>query len=116
MVNAGAMARFQFQRLGYFRVDPDSTRARLVVNRTATLKDTWAKTAGVSACQVVSESVVRGQSGAETDGTAEEQLPRFPVHGRNIAPVGAPDHSSFGRWSRGDREQKISPTMRAFVK
>ncbi len=33
----------QFERLGYFTVDPDSTPALPVFNRTATLKDTWAK-------------------------------------------------------------------------
>ncbi len=36
-------ARYQFERLGYFCVDPDSTADRLVFNRTVTLKDTWAK-------------------------------------------------------------------------
>jgi glutaminyl-tRNA synthetase len=35
--------RFQFERLGYFCVDRDSTPNRLVFNRTVTLKDTWAK-------------------------------------------------------------------------
>lgn len=35
--------KFQFERLGYFCVDPDSTPERLVFNRTVTLKDTWAK-------------------------------------------------------------------------
>jgi glutaminyl-tRNA synthetase len=35
--------RFQFERLGYFCVDRDSTAARLVFNRTVTLRDTWAK-------------------------------------------------------------------------
>jgi glutaminyl-tRNA synthetase len=35
--------RFQFLRQGYFCVDPDSTVAGLVINRTATLRDTWAK-------------------------------------------------------------------------
>lgn len=35
--------RFQFQRLGYFNVDPDSTENNLVFNRTVTLRDTWAK-------------------------------------------------------------------------
>ncbi len=35
--------RYQFERLGYFCVDPDSTSQRLVFNRTVTLKDTWAK-------------------------------------------------------------------------
>jgi glutaminyl-tRNA synthetase len=36
-------ARLQFERLGYFCVDPDSAAGRLVFNRTVTLKDTWAK-------------------------------------------------------------------------
>ena len=36
----------QFERLGYFSPDPDSTRDHLVFNRTLTLKDTWAKVKG----------------------------------------------------------------------
>ncbi len=36
-------ARFQFERLGYFCVDPDSTAEMRVFNRTVNLKDTWAK-------------------------------------------------------------------------
>ncbi len=35
--------KFQFQRLGYFCVDYDSTEDHLVFNRTVSLKDTWAK-------------------------------------------------------------------------
>lgn len=35
--------RFQFERLGYFCVDLDSTRDALVFNRTVALRDTWAK-------------------------------------------------------------------------
>jgi len=35
--------RFQFERQGYFCVDPDSSDQKLVFNRTVTLKDTWAK-------------------------------------------------------------------------
>ena len=35
--------RFQFQRLGYFCVDPDSEDGKLVINRTVSLKDTWQK-------------------------------------------------------------------------
>jgi glutaminyl-tRNA synthetase len=35
--------RYQFERVGYFCVDPDSTPERLVFNRTVSLKDTWAK-------------------------------------------------------------------------
>ena len=36
-------ARYQFERLGYFCVDLDSTPEKLVFNRTAALRDTWAK-------------------------------------------------------------------------
>ncbi len=36
-------ARFQFERLGYFAMDPDSTPKKLIFNRTVTLKDPWAK-------------------------------------------------------------------------
>jgi glutaminyl-tRNA synthetase len=36
-------SRFQFERLGYFCVDPDSSDHKLVFNRIVTLKDTWAK-------------------------------------------------------------------------
>jgi glutaminyl-tRNA synthetase len=35
--------KFQFQRLGYFCVDSDSTESALVFNRTVQLKDTWSK-------------------------------------------------------------------------
>jgi glutaminyl-tRNA synthetase len=37
------MDHFQFQRIGYFNVDLDSTPDKLVFNRTASLKDSWAK-------------------------------------------------------------------------
>jgi glutaminyl-tRNA synthetase len=40
---AQAGHRYQFERVGYFCVDPDSTPAHLVFNRTLPLKDTWAK-------------------------------------------------------------------------
>jgi glutaminyl-tRNA synthetase len=36
-------SRFQFERLGYFCADPDSTPGRPVFNRTVTLKDSWAR-------------------------------------------------------------------------
>jgi glutaminyl-tRNA synthetase len=36
-------SRYQFERLGYFCVDPDSQPGRLVFNRTVGLRDTWAK-------------------------------------------------------------------------
>jgi glutaminyl-tRNA synthetase len=37
--------RYQFERIGYFCVDQDSTPGRPVFNRTVALKDTWAKIA-----------------------------------------------------------------------
>ncbi|HEX5316601.1 MAG TPA: glutamine--tRNA ligase/YqeY domain fusion protein [Candidatus Kapabacteria bacterium] len=40
---AAAGTRYQFERLGYFCVDPDSTADKLVFNRTVALKDTWTK-------------------------------------------------------------------------
>ena len=40
---AAAGSLYQFERLGYFCVDPDSKPEKLVFNRTATLRDTWAK-------------------------------------------------------------------------
>jgi len=41
--NAKPLDQFQFQRIGYFNVDLDSTPDKLVFNRTASLKDSWAK-------------------------------------------------------------------------
>jgi glutaminyl-tRNA synthetase len=40
---ATAGMRLQFERLGYFAVDPDSRPGALVFNRTVSLRDTWAK-------------------------------------------------------------------------
>jgi glutaminyl-tRNA synthetase len=42
---AASASRYQFERLGYFCVDADSTADKLVFNRTVTLKDAWAKIA-----------------------------------------------------------------------
>ena len=41
--NKPALSHFQFQRTGYFNIDPDSTPGRLIFNRTVSLKDSWAK-------------------------------------------------------------------------
>lgn len=43
VAGAAALSRYQFERLGYFAVDPDSEDGRLVFNRTVTLRDSWAK-------------------------------------------------------------------------
>jgi len=37
------LENFQFQRLGYFNVDPDSTKEKIIFNRTVSLKDSWSK-------------------------------------------------------------------------
>lgn len=41
--SAKPLDHFQFQRIGYFNVDLDSTPEKLVFNRTVSLKDSWAK-------------------------------------------------------------------------
>lgn len=43
ITSASANDRFQFLRKGYFCMDPDSTKDKLVFNRTVTLRDMWAK-------------------------------------------------------------------------
>ncbi|MHC4621526.1 MAG: glutamine--tRNA ligase/YqeY domain fusion protein [Planctomycetota bacterium] len=43
LADAKPLARYQFERLGYFCVDPDTSADRLVFNRTVSLRDTWAK-------------------------------------------------------------------------
>ena len=43
LAHAVAPDRFQFERLGYFCVDPDSQPGALVFNRTVSLRDTWAR-------------------------------------------------------------------------
>jgi glutaminyl-tRNA synthetase len=43
LADAKPLDHFQFQRIGYFTVDKDSTAGHLVFNRTVALKDTWAK-------------------------------------------------------------------------
>ena len=41
--NAQPLENFQFQRTGYFNVDPDSKPGKLIFNRTVSLKDSWSK-------------------------------------------------------------------------
>ena len=43
LATAAVESRYQFERLGYFCVDPDSAPGNLVFNRTLALKDTWAR-------------------------------------------------------------------------
>lgn len=41
--DAESYDHFQFQRIGYFNVDPDSNAEHMIFNRTVTLKDSWSK-------------------------------------------------------------------------
>ena len=41
--NAKPMEHYQFERIGYFNVDPDSSDEKLVFNHTVALKDEWAR-------------------------------------------------------------------------
>jgi glutaminyl-tRNA synthetase len=43
LLDAKPLSRFQFERLGYFCVDLDSSNEKMIFNRTVGLKDTWAK-------------------------------------------------------------------------
>ena len=43
LANAKPLDYLQFQRIGYFNVDKDSTPDKLIFNRTVSLKDTWSK-------------------------------------------------------------------------
>ncbi|MCX7827175.1 MAG: glutamine--tRNA ligase, partial [Verrucomicrobiae bacterium] len=43
LIKARFEDRYQFERLGYFALDPDSQPGSLVFNRTITLRDSWAK-------------------------------------------------------------------------
>ncbi len=43
LADAKPFDNFQFQRIGYFSIDPDSTKDHLIFNRTVSLKDSWAK-------------------------------------------------------------------------
>jgi glutaminyl-tRNA synthetase len=43
LAGAKPLSRFQFERLGYFCIDADSSKGKLIFNRTVTLRDEWAK-------------------------------------------------------------------------
>ena len=43
LADAKPLSRYQFERLGYFCIDPDSVSGKLAFNRTVTLRDEWAK-------------------------------------------------------------------------
>ena len=43
LAGAAPLSRYQFERLGYFCTDPDSSKGKLVFNRTVTLRDEWVR-------------------------------------------------------------------------
>ena len=43
LAETNPLDKFQFERMGYFCTDSDSTPGKLVFNRTVALKDSWAK-------------------------------------------------------------------------
>ena len=57
-------AHFQLERQGYFVVDPDSTSDGLVLGRTVTLKDSWARAAKPGAPAPARAKPARQQAGA----------------------------------------------------
>lgn len=56
-------SRWQFERLGYFCVDPDATPERLVFNRTVSLRDSWARIQGRRSTMSSNEKQVIGDCG-----------------------------------------------------
>jgi glutaminyl-tRNA synthetase len=64
---AAVGAKYQFERLGYFSVDPESSGGTLVFNRAVSLKDTWSKEAGVQPGSVAEGHVVEGGAEAEVE-------------------------------------------------
>ncbi len=71
--NAKPLDHFQFQRLGYFNVDPDTTADKLVFNRTVGLRDSWAKVKSAR-CSAHQSSVARVSQLIWRRGT----VPRLP--------------------------------------
>jgi glutaminyl-tRNA synthetase len=76
LANAATGARVQFERLGYFCVDPDSQPGRLVWNRTVTLKDGWAKI----------EAKAGGTSGAAKPASVKPAKPK-PASAAGLRPA-----------------------------
>ena len=63
LAGAPAGSRYQFERQGYVCVDPDSTDDRLVINRTVTLRDRWAR-------------IEKARAGSDTGGIATRRRTR----------------------------------------
>jgi len=81
---ATAGSRYQFERLGYFCIDPvDSSDGTLVFNRTATLRDTWAK------IQKVEKGTTEVHKEVRKDSTPsrQEEIPPLPYKRDDLTPI-----------------------------
>jgi len=79
---------YQFERVGYFCLDPDSTAEKLVFNRTLPLKDTWAKIE--KKAKRASRTRIEGKSDADRSGVCVPQA-RMPQQAER-AIVAEPDN------------------------
>lgn len=66
--NATLDDKFQFQRLGYFTLDKDSSAENLVFNKTVGLRDSWAKQAPASSAPQHQPSRQQNQGGGQPHG------------------------------------------------
>jgi len=77
-------SRYQFERLGYFCIDPvDSSDGTLVFNRTATLRDTWAKIQKVEKETTEVHKEVRKDSKP----SSQEEIPSLPDKRDDLTPI-----------------------------
>ncbi len=111
---ATVSSRFQFERLGYFCVDPDSTPGALVFNRTVSLRDAWAKieTAARVAFRNSSCTAARCASIQARRARAEPQRPGTPPRlDGGVCAIRAARARSAG--SKGASRQRDTPSDRA---
>ncbi len=100
--SGSGVARFQFERQGYFVVDPDSREGRLTFNRTVTLRDTWGRKAEA-------EAEAEAKAEASGGGARKRKASAGPVPSAPAAPV-VPERSAEleARRRRYEREEGLS--------
>ncbi len=107
LATAAPGSRYQFERLGYFCADLDSTPQKLVFNRTVTLRDTWAK------IEKENEMIILGLGGIPKDpacavfkdGALLAAVEENKV-ARNLKPSGLPG-SSYGHRTAPGRHLRV---------
>ncbi len=87
---------FQFERQGYFTVDPDSTAEALVFNRTVTLRDTWAKVAGHA--DAARRSAVAAEKAAEKAAAKQRQRQQAMRDEPRERPLTADQEAAMARY------------------